>query len=204
MPTSLEVDSELWCWEAGLSWVEELEDASLGIGEWGRETKQNLADHPSLHFSTEADTGISFVLNTYVLQKKDDRHIREPKAIFLILWVKVKVTQSCLTLCNPIDYTAHGILQAQILEWVASPFSRGSSQPKDWTQVSYIADGFFTHWATGKPKEALKEDKLGPFFLSMEKRNKICLVERKANSEARINKWSSNTAELNSISQLVK
>ena len=57
----------------------------MGIGEWGRETKQNLADHPSLHFSTEADTGISFVLNTYVLQKKDDRHIREPKAIFFIL-----------------------------------------------------------------------------------------------------------------------
>ena len=40
--------------------------------------------------------------------------------------VKVKVTQSCLTLCNPVDYTDHGILQARILEWVAFPFSRGS------------------------------------------------------------------------------
>ena len=45
--------------------------------------------------------------------------------------VKVKVTQSCLTLCDPMNYTVHGILQARILEWVAFPFSRGSSQPRD-------------------------------------------------------------------------
>ena len=44
--------------------------------------------------------------------------------------VKVKVAQSCLTLCNPMDYIVHGILQAKILEWVAFPFSRGSSQPR--------------------------------------------------------------------------
>ena len=42
---------------------------------------------------------------------------------------KVKVTQLCLTLCNPMDYTVHGILQARILEWVAFPFSRGSPNP---------------------------------------------------------------------------
>ena len=47
--------------------------------------------------------------------------------------VKVKVTQSCPTLCNPMDYTVHGILQARILEWVAFPFSRGSSQPRSLT-----------------------------------------------------------------------
>ena len=51
------------------------------------------------------------------------------------------------------DYTVHGILQARILEWVAVPFSRGSSQPRDWTQVSLIAGGFFTSWAT---REALR------------------------------------------------
>ena len=45
--------------------------------------------------------------------------------------VKVKVVQSCLTLWNPMDYTVHGILQARILEWVAFPFSRESSQPRD-------------------------------------------------------------------------
>ena len=58
--------------------------------------------------------------------------------------VKVEVTQSCLTLCDPMDYTVHGILQARILEWVAFPFSRESSQPRDRTQVSCIAGGFFT------------------------------------------------------------
>ena len=58
--------------------------------------------------------------------------------------MKVKVAQSHLTLCGPIDYTAHGILQARILEWVVIPFSMGSSQPRDRTQVSLIAGGFFT------------------------------------------------------------
>ena len=45
--------------------------------------------------------------------------------------VKVKVAQLWPTLCNPTDYTVHGILQARIVEWVAIPFSRGSSQPRD-------------------------------------------------------------------------
>ena len=44
--------------------------------------------------------------------------------------VKVKVAQSCLALCSPMDHTVHGILQVKILEWVAFPFSRGSSQPR--------------------------------------------------------------------------
>ena len=55
---------------------------------------------------------------------------------------KVKVTQS--TLCDCMGYTVHGILQASILEWVAFPFSRVSSQPRDRTLVSCIAGGFFT------------------------------------------------------------
>ena len=45
--------------------------------------------------------------------------------------VKVKVTQLCPPLCNHMDYTVHGILQARILEWVAFPFFRVSSQPRD-------------------------------------------------------------------------
>ena len=45
--------------------------------------------------------------------------------------VKVKSIQLCLTLCDPLDYTVHGILQARILEWVAILFSRGSFQPWD-------------------------------------------------------------------------
>ena len=47
------------------------------------------------------------------------------------LLMKVKVTQSCLTHCDPMDYTVHGILQARIMEWVAFPFCRGSSLPRD-------------------------------------------------------------------------
>ena len=60
---------------------------------------------------------------------------------------KVKVTQACPSLCDPMDYTVHGILQARILEWVAFSFSRGSSQPRDWTQVSRLVGRFFTNWA---------------------------------------------------------
>ena len=44
---------------------------------------------------------------------------------------QVKVVQSCLTLYDPMDYTVHGMLQARILEWLAFPFTRGSSQPRD-------------------------------------------------------------------------
>ena len=58
-----------------------------------------------------------------------------------MLKVKAKVTQSCLTLCEPMDYMIHDILQARILEWVAFPFSRGSSWPRDWSQVFHIAGG---------------------------------------------------------------
>ena len=56
----------------------------------------------------------------------------------------VKVTQSCPVLCDPMDYTVHGILQARILEWVVIPFSRGSSQLQDRTQAFHIAGRFFT------------------------------------------------------------
>ena len=67
--------------------------------------------------------------------------------------VKVLVAQLCPTLCDSTDCSppgssVHGILQARILEWVAMPFCRGSSQPRDQTQVSCTAGKFFTVWAT--------------------------------------------------------
>ena len=74
-----------------------------------------------------------------------------------LLCVCVLVVQSCLTLCDPMDYSwigssVHGILQARILEWVTIPFSRGCSWPSDQTQVSALAGGLFTVWALpGKP-----------------------------------------------------
>ena len=79
------------------------------------------------------------------------------------IWVRVErfgkwkcrklVAQSCLTLCDPMDYSppgssVHGIFQARVLEWVAIFFSRGSSQPRDRTWVSHIVSRRFTHWAT--------------------------------------------------------
>ena len=81
-----------------------------------------------------------------------ERHLGSPhthrKALSSLTWdawspVKVKVAQSCLTLCDPVDYLVHGILQARILEWIAFPFSRVYSQPRDLTQVSHIAGSFF-------------------------------------------------------------
>ena len=73
-----------------------------------------------------------------------------------IRWsVCVWVTQSCL-FCDPIDYSppgssVYGILQARMLEWFAIPFFRGSSQPRDGTWVSHIADRVFIVWVTGEP-----------------------------------------------------
>ena len=63
------------------------------------------------------------------------------------------VSQSCPILCDPMDCSlpgspVHGILQARTLEWIAMLSSRGSSQPRDRTQVSHVAGGFFTDWAT--------------------------------------------------------
>ena len=64
-----------------------------------------------------------------------------------------EVTQSCPTLCNPMDCSLpgssiHGIFQARALEWGAISFSRRSSQPRDWTRVSCIVGRRFTVWAT--------------------------------------------------------
>ena len=65
---------------------------------------------------------------------------------------------------NPImlylNISVHGILQARILEWVAFPFSRGSSQPRDRTQVSCMAGGFFTSWATKRKPKNTRVDSL--------------------------------------------
>ena len=73
----------------------------------------------------------------------------------ILNWKVCLVAQSCPALCSPMDCSlsgssAHGIFQARILQWGAISFSRASSQPKDQTCISYvswIAGGFFTHWA---------------------------------------------------------
>ena len=70
-----------------------------------------------------------------------------------------EVTQSCPTLCDPMDCSlpgssVHGIFQARILEWAAISFSKGSSQPRDQTQVSCIVGRCFYHLShQGSPRE---------------------------------------------------
>ena len=80
----------------------------------------------------------------------------------VVVAAAAKSLQSCLTLSNPTNcslwgFSAHGILQARILEWIAIPFSRGSSQPKDRTLVSYTGGRFFTVWATGKSNNTVNQ-----------------------------------------------
>ena len=67
--------------------------------------------------------------------------------------VKVKVPQLCLTLCDPMDYKVHGNSPGQNTGVVSLFFFRGSFQPRAQTQVSGIADGFFTSWATREAQE---------------------------------------------------
>ena len=73
--------------------------------------------------------------------------------------VTVLDTLSCPTFCHPMDGSPPGsfvlgIFQARVLEWVAVPFSRRSSQPRDWLQISCLAGRFSTGWATREPQEA--------------------------------------------------
>ena len=78
----------------------------------------------------------------------------------------VLVTQPCPFLCDPVDcsppgFSVHGILPPRILEWLAIPFSRASSRPRDRTCVSHIAGRFFSIWATKfctSPPEPVKQD----------------------------------------------
>ena len=96
----------------------------------------------------------------------------------------MKVTQSCPTLCDPMDYTVHGILHARILEWVAFPFSRGSSQSRDQTRVSHTAGRFFYQLRyQGSP--VIK----GAIFMSM---------------NPRLLRWAQLPASLNSAQMLVR
>ena len=77
-------------------------------------------------------------------------------------WNEVQVAQSCLTLCDPTDCTVHGILQARILEWVAFPFSRGSSQPgehcrRSLYQLSHKGSPRILEWAAIPSPEDLSD-----------------------------------------------
>ena len=85
------------------------------------------------------------VKHTYLISKS-------PGLLGLCKWTKWKSLSHVRLFATPWT-VVHGILQARILEWLAFPVSRGSSQPRDWTQVSRIAGRFLTSWATRKAQE---------------------------------------------------
>ena len=95
---------------------------------------------------------LSYLISSFlVILSQTIGHIKSLfSQYYLCPIVKVKVTQLCPTLCDPIYYTVPGILQARILEWVAYPFASRSSWPRNWTGVSCIAGGFVTSWLPGK------------------------------------------------------
>ena len=122
------------------------------------ETVETVADFIFLGSKITADGDCSHVIKRKVTTNLDSMlksrditllmkvHIIKAMVFPVVTYSceKVKVIQLCTTLCDPMDYTVHGTPQARILEWVAFPFSRGSSQPRDQTQVSHTAGGFFT------------------------------------------------------------
>ena len=120
------------------------------------------ADNKSSQTSQKGEgTGrewLSFLENLEVFQTKHWQRARWGKRssrkklpsrslLQVELKVKMLVALSCLTLCNPMNCSQPGSLFFPV-EWVAISFSRGSSKPRNWTQVSCIAGVFFTIWAT--------------------------------------------------------
>ena len=108
------------------------------------------------YYLDESDLhGLKNWIHIYIRLSPFAIHLKLSQHCWSAVKVKVLVAQSCLTLCNPMDCSprvssVYGILQAIILECVAIPFSRGSSQPWDGTWVSCFAGRFFTIWATRK------------------------------------------------------
>ena len=126
------------------------------------------------HSTCATSSGCSYAVNTYsvpscLLSSEEDRtlllrpsvhslacgryfiHTGPRKEQIIVSSVCVWVIQLCPTLCHPMDsrlpgFSVHGILQSRILEWVPGSFPRGSSRPRDQTQVSHIAGRFFTIW----------------------------------------------------------
>ena len=106
---------------------------------WCRFSTLDLLPNLHLEFSS-----FRTQLPSHCISEENPTHPRD---------LESEVTQSCLTLCDPMAYSlpgssVHGIFQVIVLEWIAISFSRGSSQPSDRTRVSCTAGRFITDWAT--------------------------------------------------------
>ena len=125
-----------------------------GLSWFGWQGRSPSHSHPPCCMYVLLEPALLLTLRKSIILCQDEREkpallasIHEMRTLVQLKHAKVLVAQSCLkhfaTPWTP-GSSVHGILQARILEWVAIPFSRGSPQPRDPTQVSCIAGGFFT------------------------------------------------------------
>ena len=136
--------------------------ALAGFGEWCYKALNRAWDLPFLSQDDCSSLKLLVIDTHWPLRGCDWGGGLQRNRKWKILWfsvvnystnVCVLVAQSCPILCNtmdcsPLGSSVHEISQVRILQWVAIPFSRGSSWPRDWTRVSWIAGRFFTLWAT--------------------------------------------------------
>ena len=99
--------------------------------------------------------------------------VKEEQLTQLLSESESEVTQSCPTLCDPMDcslpgFSVHGVFQARILEWAAISFSSRSCQPRDWTPVSHIVGRCFTIWATSEVPHDHLSNPICPLKLSLQ------------------------------------
>ena len=116
-----------------------------------RNISESVYYHPKLKFLCNYIHNFlkSTLYQMYAIWRRNKVIYDQTMQILTQRFLSVSVAQSRPTLCDPMDCSppdssVHGILQTRILEWVTIPFSRGSSQPRDQTQVSCIASRFFT------------------------------------------------------------
>ena len=100
-------------------------------------------------------TSLTIIISR-LLENMDSLMLLQMALLYYFFMAESEVTQSCPTLCDPMDWSlpnssTHGIFQARILEWVTISFSRGSSWSRDQTLVSHKAGKFFLSEPPGKP-----------------------------------------------------
>ena len=133
------------------------------------------ADDLNRHFSREdiqmASRHIKKMLSITSYQRNTNQNYMKyhltPVRMAIVKKSEVKVAQSCPTLCDPMDYTVHGILQARILEWVVFPFSRGSSQPRDRTRSPTLQADSLPAEPQGKLERVWRKGKLLTLLVAM-------------------------------------